>query len=156
MTARKKNQIPQSQVANVLQKYLDSRPTSSPVESKNPIYSFFKAMADTVAALSPDLQLKIKNQVYSIVSQAESENLRQTPASPATSDSEQRTTNDETQYIQIGTEDLEPMAASDQPTTDDGTEYIIQPSRSILHPESQRYRYFIGSDGKITYCQTTN
>lgn len=65
MTARKKKQTPQSQVANVLQKYLESRSTSSPVQSNDPIHSFFKAMADTVLSLSPDLQLKVKNQVYS-------------------------------------------------------------------------------------------
>lgn len=76
ITAIKKNKQPQSQVANVLHKYFDCRK-----ESTNPIHSFFKAMADSVVNLSPDLQLKVKNEVFLSVSQAELENLNGTPTS---------------------------------------------------------------------------
>lgn len=61
-------------------------------------------------------------------------------------------TDDETQFIQAGSENLLTTATSEQPTTDDVTEYVLQTSQSILQPETQlRYRYFINSDGKITY-----
>lgn len=78
ITARKKNRTHQLSVASVLQNYLNSRPsTSTPAttESGDPIYSFFRAMADSVKALSPDLQLKAKNKIYTIVSDLEYENL---------------------------------------------------------------------------------
>lgn len=58
---------------------MDSRsstttPTTKDIE--NPIYSFFKAMADSVVTLPPDLQLKAKNQIYLTVSNLEYENLQ--------------------------------------------------------------------------------
>lgn len=86
ITARKKKQTQltqKSSVANVLQNYLDSRPvtTSQSIDPGHPIHSFFKAMADAVIALPPDLQLKTKNKIYTIVSDAEYENLTKDSAS---------------------------------------------------------------------------
>ncbi|KAL1489126.1 hypothetical protein ABEB36_014069 [Hypothenemus hampei] len=80
ITARKKNKTQPTQtpsVVNVLQNYLDSRPVAAApsIDRGSPIHSFFKAMADSVTALPPDLQLKIKNEVYTIVSDAEYENM---------------------------------------------------------------------------------
>lgn len=66
ITARKKKQTQLTQqpsVANVLQSYLDSRSsvtTTPSIDIGNSIQSLFKAMADSVIALPPDLQLKIK------------------------------------------------------------------------------------------------
>ena len=79
ISTRKKKQTSEPSVASVLQKYMDSRsstttPTTKDIE--NPIYSFFKAMADSVVTLPPDLQLKAKNQIYLTVSNLEFENLQ--------------------------------------------------------------------------------
>ncbi|XP_069365314.1 uncharacterized protein [Maniola hyperantus] len=60
-----------SEVATLLQKYIDSRENQSPNTNNNPIHSFFAAMANTVITFPPDIQLKIKNQLYLAVSQAE-------------------------------------------------------------------------------------
>ncbi|KAL1488156.1 hypothetical protein ABEB36_015114 [Hypothenemus hampei] len=78
---KKKTQPTQTpSVANVLQNYLDSRPVAAApsIDRGSPIHSFFKAMADYVTALPPDRQFKIKNKVYTIVSDAEYENMQET------------------------------------------------------------------------------
>ncbi|XP_077289260.1 uncharacterized protein LOC143913394 [Arctopsyche grandis] len=80
INAMKNNQTQLAQnssVSSVLQNYLDSRPATTipTMESINSIHSFFKAMADSVIALPPDLQLKTKNKIFAILSNAEYENF---------------------------------------------------------------------------------
>lgn len=74
MTKRKiRKEVQQkSEVAEVLEKYLEGRgKQAARASTNNPIHSFFTAMADTVVTFPPDVQLKIKNQLYLAVSQAE-------------------------------------------------------------------------------------
>ncbi|KAL4720607.1 hypothetical protein ACJJTC_006949 [Scirpophaga incertulas] len=74
MTKRKiRKEVQQkSEVAGVLRKYLENRGNQAArASTNNPIHSFFTAMTDTVVTFPPDVQLKIKNQVYLAVSQAE-------------------------------------------------------------------------------------
>lgn len=80
VTKRKKTS--QLEVAAVQSIYLEKRTATDP-RSEDPVHSFFSAMADTVKHLPPSLQLKVKNKVYAVVSEAEYENInKQHPGPP--------------------------------------------------------------------------
>ncbi|KAJ8728813.1 hypothetical protein PYW07_006509 [Mythimna separata] len=78
ITARKKTQPPQKlSVADALQNYLNSRPTTTKpatTESGDPIHSFLELWL-ILSVMPPDWQLKAKNKIYAVISDLEYENL---------------------------------------------------------------------------------
>ncbi|XP_067638412.1 uncharacterized protein [Eurosta solidaginis] len=75
-SGRKRVQPSQPSVANVLRSFLTTRQNNLPqTTTASPIHSFFNAMADSMAALPQDLQLKAKGKIFAIVSEVEAENI---------------------------------------------------------------------------------
>lgn len=94
MSAQKRSYIKQAKTtmssAEVLQDYLKEKSNQKRTtrETKNPsdaITKFFDCMAETVKTLSPQLQIDVKSQVFSIVTDAELKNLNVSPISQTTS-----------------------------------------------------------------------
>ncbi|CAG9765936.1 unnamed protein product [Ceutorhynchus assimilis] len=68
---QKSRQVPQANVADVLQNYLISKDTSQKKEENNSIRSFFISMSEATENLPAHLQLEVKSKLFTAVHEAE-------------------------------------------------------------------------------------